>query len=125
MKWLGHLFFVHVLCDIDVALQSKLMSSLESLEALQPLCPWFPGQQLRLGEKKWCLFICVRGFRKKKKDCVVNYVLVKVQNICIISLCFCKPREKRRANEREAKRHTQKTTIISLVKWGSTLINYW
>lgn len=71
MKWLGHLFFVHVLCDIDVALQSKLISSLESLEALQPLCPWFPGKQLHLGEKKWCLFICVsvHGFRKNKRLC--------------------------------------------------------
>lgn len=62
---------------------------------------------------------------EKTKDCVVNYVLIKVQNICIISSCFCKPREKRRANETKAKRQTQKTTIISVVKWGSILINCW
>lgn len=63
--------------------------------------------------------------KKEKKDCVAIYVLVKIQNICIISSHFCKPREKRRANEIEAKRQTQKTTIISVVKLGITLINYW
>ena len=84
MEWLGHLFFVHVLCDIDVALQSELMSSLESLEALQPLCPWFSGKQLSLGESGANRY-AQRPWSQKKQKTVVNYVLVKVQNICIIS----------------------------------------
>lgn len=68
MKWLGHLFFVHVLCDIDVALESKLMSSLESLEALQPLCPWFPGQ-LRLVKRNGAYLYASVDSEKKKRLC--------------------------------------------------------